>query len=128
MSSLFFVLRENRSNLTGFRREQLTMGMLAPAVVYPRPVDTAAKLRARRAIAQLTLTDLAAATAASRRRVRRYETGESDPSSRWLALAARALDCDVSDLVGDPPPTTGDRDGEEKKRSSSAVEHPRNRT
>lgn len=68
-------------------------------------MDTASKIRARRAIARISQARLAEATSVARETVRRYESGASSPDATWIALAARVLDCEHGDLIGDLPTT-----------------------
>lgn len=75
-------------------------------------MDTADKIRARRAIARFSQAALADATSVARETVRRYESGKSYPNANWIALAARVLKCEPGDLVGDLPKPKESSDAE----------------
>lgn len=65
----------------------------------------ARNLRAYRAMANMTQTDLAKACEITRAAVNNYELGRSEPSFENLCKMAAALGVDIADLLSDKPST-----------------------
>ena len=68
-----------------------------------RPILDPDKLRRRRVAAGLNQTDLAQATGIQQSHLSKLERGRSNTTARSLAVIARALDCEIKDLMPDEP-------------------------
>lgn len=63
----------------------------------------ALSIRARRVALGMSKAQLAAAAAVDARQIRRYETGEQQPSLPVAVSIARELGITFSELAGEPP-------------------------
>src|SRR5712692_7192595 len=67
-----------------------------------RTVEMPKVMRARRTQLGLSQVELAAAVGVDRRQIRRYESGEQQPTLAVAVAIARALEISVSELAGEP--------------------------